>query len=80
MQFVDQIYTQNTESNDDFLRKRSHSISSVSSSDGSYDGRNQNRKKSKGRNKMDEVDRLAEMERQRRVREAEQKVNSNYTY
>lgn len=55
-------------------RKRSHSASSCSSSDGSYDGSRNNRKKSKGRSKMDEVDRLAEMERQRRVREAEQKV------
>lgn len=52
-------------------------MTSVSSSDGSYDGRNHNRKKAKGRNKMDEVDRLAEMERQRRVREAEQKVRAN---
>lgn len=50
-------------------------MSSSSSSDASYDGSRSHRKKSKGRSKMDEVDRLAEMERQRRVREAEQKVN-----
>lgn len=54
-------------------RKRSHSITSTSSTDGSYDG-SRGRKKSKCRSKMDEVDRLAEMERQRRIREAEQKV------
>ncbi|GBP88449.1 UPF0430 protein CG31712 [Eumeta japonica] len=53
-------------------RKRSHSVSSSSSSEASYDG--SRRKKSRGRSKMDEVDRLAEMERQRRLREAEQKV------
>lgn len=53
-------------------RKRSRSASTSSTSDASYDG--SRRKKSKGRSKMDEVDRLAEMERQRRVREAEQKV------
>lgn len=58
-----------------YCRKRSHSVSSSSSSGGSYDGSRSHRKKSKGRSKMDEVDRLAEMERQRRVREAEQKVS-----
>ncbi|KAI8427557.1 hypothetical protein MSG28_002065 [Choristoneura fumiferana] len=54
--------------------KRSHSVTSSTSSEASYDGSRNNRKKSKGRSKMDEVDRLAEMERQRRIREAEQKV------
>lgn len=35
------------------------------------------RHKKSGRRKMDEVERLAEMERQRRQKEAEQKVNHN---
>lgn len=55
-------------------------MSSSTSSDASYDGSRSHRKKSKGRSKMDEVDRLAEMERQRRVREAEQKVNIDIKY
>lgn len=55
-------------------RKRSHSVSSSTNSEASYDGSRGHSKKSKGRSKMDEVDRLAEMERQRRTREAEQKV------
>lgn len=55
-------------------------MSSSSSSDASYDGSRSHRKKSKGRSKMDEVDRLAEMERQRRVREAEQKVTVWHKY
>lgn len=54
------------------FRKRSISISSRSSSDDSLDL--PKRRKKSGRRKLDEVERLAEMERQRRQKEAEQKV------
>lgn len=53
-------------------RKRSISVSSRSSSDDSLDL--PKRRKKSGRRKLDEVERLAEMERQRRQKEAEQKV------
>lgn len=56
----------------DTFRKRSISISSRSSSDDSLDL--PKRRKKIGRRKLDEVERLAEMERQRRQKEAEQKV------
>ena len=55
-----------------FLRKRSVSVSSRSSSDDSLDL--PKRRKKSGRRKLDEVERLAEMERQRRQKEVEQKV------
>lgn len=48
------------------------SVSSRSSSDDSLDL--PKRRKKSGRRKLDEVERLAEMERQRRQKEAEQKV------
>jgi hypothetical protein len=54
-----------------FSRKRSISISE-SDSDISVGGSRYHRKKPR---KMDEVERLAEMERQRRQKEAEQKVS-----
>lgn len=53
-------------------RKRSVSVSSRSSSDDSLDL--PKRRKKSGRRKLDEVERLAEMERQRRQKEVEQKV------
>lgn len=54
-------------------RKRSISISSTSGSDNSIDlTKEKNHKRTKVVCKMDEVERLAEMERQRRQREAEQ--------
>ncbi|KAH0811225.1 hypothetical protein GEV33_011566 [Tenebrio molitor] len=58
------------------VRKRSNSVSSTSSSDTSVDlprTEKHTTKKSRSR-KMDEVERLAEMERQRRQREAEQRL------
>lgn len=55
-----------------FCRKRSISLSSNSSSDVSVHVP-KHKKKARSR-KMDEVERLAEMERQRRQKEAEQKV------
>lgn len=59
------------------FRKRSISISSRSSSDDSLDL--PKRRKKSGRRKLDEVERLAEMERQRRQKEAEQKVGISGT-
>lgn len=53
-------------------RKRSVSVSSRSSSVESVDL--PKRRKKSGRRKLDEVERLAEMERQRRQKEVEQKV------
>lgn len=47
-------------------------MSSRSSSDDSLDL--PKRRKKSGKRKLDEVERLAEMERQRRLKEAEQKV------
>lgn len=55
------------------VRKRSLSITSSSSDDVSAIQAPKHRKKNRSR-KMDEVERLAEMERQRRQKEAEQKV------
>lgn len=55
-------------------RKRSFSESSNSSSDVSLGGSHYRRKKHARSKKMDEVERLAEMERQRRQKEAEQRV------
>lgn len=55
------------------FRKRSISITSNSSSDISLGG-SRRKKKSTRSKKMDEVERLAEMERQRRQKEAEQRV------
>lgn len=55
-------------------RKRSLSITSSSSDDVSAIQIPKHRKKNRSR-KMDEVERLAEMERQRRQKEAEQKVS-----
>lgn len=54
------------------LRKRSVSVSSKSSSDNSLDL--PKRRKKSGKRKLNEVERLAEMERQRRQKEIEQKV------
>lgn len=56
------------------FRKRSLSITSSSSDDMSSIQLPKHRKKHRSR-KMDEVERLAEMERQRRQKEAEQKVH-----
>lgn len=56
-------------------RKRSISESSDSSSDGSNSGSRHHHKKSSRSRKLTEVERLAEMERQRRQKEAEQKVS-----
>lgn len=58
-------------------RKRSHSVSSSSGSEISIDltkNDKHHHKKSSRVRKMDEVERLAEMERQRRQREAEQRL------
>lgn len=55
------------------IRKRSLSESSNSSSEVSLGGSRYHHSKSRSK-KMDEVERLAEMERQRRQKEVEQKV------
>ena len=57
-----------------FSRKRSYSVSSDSDSDVSGGGSHYHHKKRSKSRKMNEVERLAEMERQRRQKEAEQKV------
>lgn len=60
-------------------RRRTISVSSRTSSDDSLDL--PRRRKKSGRRKLDEVERLAEMEKQRRQKEAEQKVNlTNRTF
>jgi hypothetical protein len=60
-----------------FSRKRSISISSESDSDSSLGGSRYHQKKPK---KIDEVERLAEMEQQRRQKEAEQKVMPHHLW
>lgn len=60
------------------FRKRSLSITSSSSDDISSIQLPKHRKKHRSR-KMDEVERLAEMERQRRQKEAEQKVSASWS-